>query len=110
VALRADASRVETEEMVGALEERLDHAEHSLQLLQHAVHLHDERIASLMYSPARNAVAVRPRSAPAMHAVAMHACTARAVSAECFSRARATQSCPAGGVLCSQGHSRVAGE
>jgi hypothetical protein len=41
------------------METRLDRAEHNIQLLQHAVHQHDERIAGFMYSPARNSVAVR---------------------------------------------------
>lgn len=72
VALRADASREETEEAVGALEGRVDRAEHSLQLMQHAVHQHDDRIASLMYSPARSsAMSVRPSRPPAcMHSPA----------------------------------------
>ena len=57
--LRADAAREETEETLGMLESRLDQAEHNIQLLQYAVHQHDERIAGLTYSPARNSVAVR---------------------------------------------------
>lgn len=59
VALRADAAREETEESLGIMENRLDHAEHNVKLLQHAVHQHDERIAGFMYSPARNSVSVR---------------------------------------------------
>ena len=57
--MRADAAREETEESLGIMESRLDRAEHNIQLLQHAVHQHDERIAGFMYSPARNSVAVR---------------------------------------------------
>ena len=59
VALRADAAREDTEEALGIMESRLDRAEHNIQLLQHAVHQHDERIVGFMYSPARNSVAVR---------------------------------------------------
>lgn len=54
--LKADAAREETEETLGMIEHRLDQAEHSIQLLQYAVHQHDERIAGLTYSPARNSV------------------------------------------------------
>ena len=50
VALRADAAREETEESLGIMESRLDRAEHNIQLLQHAVHQHDERIACLLYT------------------------------------------------------------
>lgn len=56
--LKADAAREETEETLGMIENRLDQAEHSIQLLQYAVHQHDERIAGLTYSPARNSVSV----------------------------------------------------
>jgi hypothetical protein len=60
--LREEAARREADDAVMALESRAERVEHKIQLIQHDLHIHDEKLAGLMYSPARTSSMVRSSS------------------------------------------------
>lgn len=64
--MRSDAGRFEADEAVAELEGRMERLDHAVKLVQHTAAQHEDRIASLMYSPgqARPAVRLPPPSIP----------------------------------------------